>query len=60
MDSSPCLFPLQLGSKGFILYASTEEREHVSPWVPITPNDGERMEHMQIVLLFLCHAKRRV
>ena len=38
---------------------STAEEEHASPWVPITPNDGESMEHMQIVPQFLCHATAR-
>lgn len=30
-----------------------------SPWVPITPNDSERMEHMQIVPRYHCHAKHK-
>lgn len=35
------------------------KKECASPRVPITPNDSERMAHMQIVLQFHCHVKRK-
>lgn len=38
---------------------SIAEKEHASPWVPITLNDSKRMEHMQIVPQFHCHAKHK-
>lgn len=36
-----------------------KKKECASPRVPITPNDGERMAHMQIVPPFHCHVKRK-